>query len=53
MTLTFYAVLTDGDWLRYTENLIFNLIIFGLLVAGFIYAGYIQAQRNRKILSVF
>ncbi|WP_312789543.1 hypothetical protein [Sphingobacterium sp.] len=54
MALTFYAVLTDGDWLRYfTGNLNFNLIIFGLQAAGFIYAGYLQAQRNRKILIVF
>lgn len=54
MALTFYAALTDGDWLRYfTKNLNFNLIIFGLQVAGLIYAGYLQAQRNRKIFSIF
>ncbi|WP_418360256.1 hypothetical protein [Sphingobacterium detergens] len=54
MILTFYAALTDGDWLRYfTKNLNFNLIIFGLQVAALIYAGYLQAQRNRKIFSIF
>lgn len=54
MALTFYAVLTDGDWLRYfTGSLNFNLIIFGLQVAGLIYAGYLQAQRSRKIFSIF
>lgn len=54
MVLTFYAVLTDDDWLRYfTGSLNFNLIIFGLQVAGLIYAGYLQAQRNRKIFSIF
>jgi len=54
MALTFYAVLTNCDWLRYfTRNLNFNLIIFGLQVAGLIYAGYLQAQKNRKILTVF
>ena len=54
MALTFYALLTDGDWLRYfTGSLNFNLIIFGLQVAGLIYAGYLQAQRNRKIFSIF
>lgn len=54
MALTFYTVLTDGDWLRYfTGSLYFNVIIFGLQIAGLIYAGYIQAQRNRKILTVF
>ncbi|GAA4178450.1 hypothetical protein [Sphingobacterium ginsenosidimutans] len=54
MVLTFYALLTDGDWLRYfTGSLNFNLIIFGLQVAGLIYAGYLQAQRNRKIFSIF
>jgi membrane glycosyltransferase len=54
MALTFYAVLTDGDWLRYfTQSLNFNLIIFGLQVAGLIYAGYLYAQRNRKIFSIF
>ncbi|WP_333889219.1 hypothetical protein [Sphingobacterium siyangense] len=54
MALTFYVALTDGDWLRYfTGSLNFNLIIFGLQVAGLIYAGYLQAQRNRKIFSIF
>lgn len=54
MILTFYAALTEGDWLRYfTKNLNFNLIIFGLQVAALIYAGYLQAQRNRKIFSIF
>ncbi|WP_293953808.1 MULTISPECIES: hypothetical protein [unclassified Sphingobacterium] len=54
MVLTFYALLTDGDWLRYfTKNLNFNLIIFGLQVAALIYAGYLKAQRNRKIFSIF
>ncbi|WP_367209630.1 LicD family protein [Sphingobacterium sp. R2] len=54
MALTFYALLTDGDCLRYfTKNLNFNLIIFGLQVAALIYAGYLQAQRNRKIFSIF
>ncbi len=54
MALTFYVVLTDGDWLRYfTKNLNFNLIIFGLQVAALIYAGYLKAQRNRKIFSIF
>jgi len=42
MALTFYALLTDGDWLRYfTGSLNFNLIIFGLQVAGLTYAGYL------------
>lgn len=54
MALTFYAVLTNGDWLRYfTGSLNFNLIIFGLQAAGLVYAGYLQAQRNRKIFSIF
>ncbi|MGE8377216.1 MAG: hypothetical protein ACN6PN_02670 [Sphingobacterium sp.] len=54
VVLTFYALLTDGDWLRYfTGSLDFNLIIFGLQVAGLIYAGYLQAQRNRKVISIF
>lgn len=54
MALTFYVVLTDNDWLRYfTKNLNFNLIIFGLQVAGLIYAGYLQAERNKKIFSIF
>lgn len=54
MALTFYEVLTDNDWLRYfTKNLNFNLIIFGLQVAGLIYTGYLQAERNKKILTVF
>ncbi|WP_147430416.1 hypothetical protein [Sphingobacterium puteale] len=54
MALTFYAVLTAGDWLTYfTGSLNFNLIIFGFQVAGLIYAGYLQAQKNRKIFSIF
>lgn len=54
MALTFYVVLTDGDWLRYfTGSLNFNLIIFGFQVAALIYAGYLQAQRNRKIFPIF
>lgn len=54
MILTFYAALTEGDWLRFlTKNLNFNLIIFGLQVVALIYAGYLQAQRNRKIFSIF
>jgi len=54
MVLTFYALLTDGDWLRYfTGSLNFNLIIFGFQVAALIYAGYLQAQRNRKISPIF
>ncbi|QQT55206.1 hypothetical protein I6I98_08130 [Sphingobacterium multivorum] len=54
MALTFYVVLADNDWLRYiTKNLNFNLIIFGLQVAGLIYAGYLQAERNKKIFSIF
>lgn len=54
MALTFYVILTDNDWLRYfTKNLNFNLIIFGLQVAGLIYAGYLQAERNKKIFSIF
>ncbi len=54
MALTFYALLTEGDWLRYfTGSLNFNLIIFGLQAAGFIYTGHLQAQRNRKIFTVF
>ncbi|QIH34152.1 hypothetical protein [Sphingobacterium sp. DR205] len=53
VVLTFYALLTDGDWLRYfTGSLDFNLIIFRLQVAGLIYAGYLQAQRNRKVISI-
>lgn len=54
MGLTFYALLTDVDWLRYfTGSLNFNLIIFGLQVAALIYAGYLLAKRNRKIFSIF
>jgi hypothetical protein len=41
MIMTFYALFTDRDWLRYvTENLNFNLVIFGIQAAGLIYAGY-------------
>ncbi|PUV24072.1 MULTISPECIES: hypothetical protein [Sphingobacterium] len=54
MALTLYATFTDGDWLRYfTGSLDFNLIIFGSQVAGLIYSGYLQAQRNRKVISIF
>ncbi|WP_294184984.1 hypothetical protein [uncultured Sphingobacterium sp.] len=45
MALTFYVVLTDGDWLRYfTGSLNFNLIIFGFQVAALIIS-----RRSRDI----
>ena len=48
MVLTFYVLLTDGDWLMYfTENLNFNLIIFALQAAALVYTGYLQAQGNK------
>lgn len=53
MALTFYALLTDGDWLRYfTGSLDFKLTIFGLQTTALVYAGYVQAHRNGKIYSI-
>ncbi|WP_433903488.1 hypothetical protein [Sphingobacterium puteale] len=52
MVLTFYALLTDGDWLRYfTKNLDFNLIIFGLQAAALIYAGYLPKRYKIDLIS--